>query len=417
VSANEDYFEGATVRGSVVVREEPLQIARRAHRDDAVEHERVAREPDAAVPVSFNVLTARETCELEDPPASDELLGGLVVRGQRIVLGAHTGEGKTTMGLQIIRAIVNAETFLDWAGPGAGARALVVDAEQGLRTVKRRLREARLDKSDSVDYLRVPDGLNLDHDTEQALGLQRLLEEGGYAVVVLDPLYKLHSGDSNAERAAVDLMRVFDAWRDRYRFALLLPVHLRKPIPGERFSIHDVFGSSAYVRGAEVVLGIRRVSNGYAELHFFKDRDGDLEVGDKWGLLFNREDGYRRAPDDEDDEAVMVERLIEYVGANPGQSTTRVTTAVEGRKATLSNILETDDRFRVELRGQSKRWHLTSSTNPFPGDGNGWERVTPATVDQPVPEVAPLFRGAPVGTGETTAVPDQPDRVDAEVGE
>ncbi len=229
----------------------------------------------------LDVLTTRQICELPDPPESDKLLGDFVVRGHRIVVGGHSGEGKTTISLQIVRAIVTGEEFLEWTGAD-NLRALIVDAEQGLRTVKRRLHEAGLDQSDAVDYLRVPDGMALDRDTAQALALQDVLENGQYAVVVLDPLYKLHAGDSNVERGATDLMKIFDSWRDRYRFALLLPVHLRKPIPGERFSIHDVFGSSAYVRGAEIVLGIRRVSHGYAELHFFKDRDGDLEVGARW---------------------------------------------------------------------------------------------------------------------------------------
>ena len=39
-----------------------------------------------------------------------------------------------------------------------GLRALVVDVEEGQRTVKRRLRETGLDKSDRISYLRVPDG-------------------------------------------------------------------------------------------------------------------------------------------------------------------------------------------------------------------------------------------------------------------
>jgi hypothetical protein len=72
----------------------------------------------------------------------------------------------------------------------------------------------------------------------------------------------------------------------------LLPVHCRKPVPGMKFSVHDLFGSSAYVRGAEVVLGLRRVSDGYAKLHFLKDRDGDLPISTAWGLLFDQEEGF-----------------------------------------------------------------------------------------------------------------------------
>jgi hypothetical protein len=246
--------------------------------------------------VLLDVLTARELCALPDPPEDEQLLGPLLLRGQRLVLGAHTGEGKTSMALQIVRALTTGEDFLEWKG--AGGRVLVLDAEQGLRTVKRRLREIGLDESDAVDYVRVPDGLALDSDKRHVTEVEHALERGGYALVVADPLYKLHTGDSNDEREAVDLMRRFDGWRERYGFALLLPVHCRKPVPGMKFSIHDLFGSSAYVRGAEVVLGLRRVSDGYAKLHFLKDRDGDLPIGVAWGLLFDQEEGFRRDPND-----------------------------------------------------------------------------------------------------------------------
>ena len=46
----------------------------------------------------------------------------------------------------------------EFTGSGVG-RALVLDAEQGAKSLKRRLREAELDKRDDVDVIRVPDGL------------------------------------------------------------------------------------------------------------------------------------------------------------------------------------------------------------------------------------------------------------------
>jgi hypothetical protein len=247
-------------------------------------------------PLTLDVLTAHAVTRLPDPPGTDELCGPLVVAGQRLIVGGHTGEGKTSFALQLVRAVTGQEPFLDWQG--AGGRALVLDAEQGLKTVKRRLREAGLADSEAVDYVRVPDGLSLDSDEQHVAEVERVLAAGGYRLVVADPLYKLHSGDSNAEREAVDLMRRLDGWRERHRFALVLPVHCRKPVPGTRFSIHDLFGSSAYVRGAEVVLGLQRVSDGYAKLHFLKDRDGDLPISTAWGLLFDREQGFRRDPND-----------------------------------------------------------------------------------------------------------------------
>ena len=146
----------------------------------------------------LEVATARALCGLPDPPTSEELLGALLVRGQRLVLGGHTGEGKTTMAIAIARAVALEEDFLGWRG--SGGRVLVIDAEQGLKTIKRRLREAGLEECEAIDYVRVPDGLSLDSSDDDAKAVEALLAEGGYALVLADPLYKLHAGDSNDER-------------------------------------------------------------------------------------------------------------------------------------------------------------------------------------------------------------------------
>jgi hypothetical protein len=216
----------------------------------------------------------------------------------------------------------------------------VLDAEQGLRTVKRRLREAGLADCDAVDYVRVPDGLSLDSNPRHVAAVEEALDAGGYAAVVADPLYKLHTGDSNDEREAVDLMRRFDGWRERFRFALELPVHCRKPVPGMKFSIHDLFGSSAYVRGAEVVLGLQRVSDGYAKLHFLKDRDGDLPIGAAWGLLFDREEGFRRDPKDGEPRETALDKVRELLAVDPSLSAKQLEQATGYKERTVRDALK-----------------------------------------------------------------------------
>lgn len=310
--------------------------------------ESVARYQPAARPAAgptFEVLSARATCELPDRPGSQELLGQMLMRGNRLLVGAHTGEGKTTFCLQAVYAVTSRSEFLGWRG--AGGRALIIDAEQGLRTVKRRLREAGLHESDAVDYVRVPDGLALDSNHEHVDAVAAALDGGNYAVVVADPLYKLHTGDSNDERAAVDLMRRFDAWREQYGFALILPVHCRKPPAGAKFTIHEFFGSSAYPRGAEVIIGLQRLRDGYSRLHFFKDRDGDLPIGAKWGLLFGRKDGFRRDPEDEEQKQSATERVQGLLEAQPQLTLGRLVAASGYSERTIRRALKAlgaDDR-------------------------------------------------------------------------
>jgi hypothetical protein len=264
---------------------------------------------DTATGRVLEVQSARDILAIPDPPSDANLLGPLVMRGARTVIGAHTGEGKTTIALQMIQAVTTRRNFLAYTG--AGGKVLIIDAEQGLRTIKRRLREAGLAESTQVDYLRVPDGLALDQNGgSDVVQLEAILEAGQYDLVLADPLYKLHRGDSNEERHAVDLMRLLDAWRERLGFGLILLVHRRKTQVGNRgFTMDDLYGSGAYLRGAEVVLGLHRPRPGYANLHIFKDRDGDLPVGERWGLLFDREEGFRRDPEADKEKETALDKV------------------------------------------------------------------------------------------------------------
>lgn len=243
------------------------------------------------------VVTAAELCARPDPEREAELLGPLVVRGYRTMIAGGTGEGKTVLSLQMLAALTEGRPFLNWQGKG-DCRALVIELEQGERTLKRRLRERGLDRSTAVEFLCVPEGLALDHNEDDREMIDAVLAEGGYDVVVIDPLYKLHTGDSNDERAATDLLKVLDEWRDTYGFALVLVAHTRKALSGNRYppTIHDVFGSSAYTRAPEIVLGISRQGNGRGRLHIMKDRDGDLDIGSKLPLLFTPDEGYQIDP-------------------------------------------------------------------------------------------------------------------------
>lgn len=252
-------------------------------------------------PFAMQVVTAAALCDEPDVDTG-QLLGPLVLSAGRTIVVGDTGEGKTTMALQIVRTILNGDEFVGWEGAGTG-RALIIDLEQGRRSVKRSLRDAGLDGRDDVDLVLVPDGLSLDRDSEHYDELDRVIAEGGYTLVVLDPYYKAHRADEpNAERPIVDLMRMLDRLRADYGFALILPAHPRKEMAGSsgprKLTIHDVSGSSAVTRGAEVVIGIEKVSQGHARLRFLKDREGDLQVGEYWNLLFTQGEGFTRDPQD-----------------------------------------------------------------------------------------------------------------------
>lgn len=259
----------------------------------------------------FDVRTARDLMQTPDPPPEHALLGPLVYRGHRTIIVGDTGHGKTTLGLRMLGAIVAGEPMLGYTGAGVGP-VLVLDLEQGIRSIKRGLREAGLDESDDVLYVSAPDGLALDQDPAHLAALNAALSDHHPVALLLDPYYKAHRADDpNAERNIVDLMRQLDALRVIYQFALLLPAHPRKAAPDQhgsrRLTIHDVAGSGAVTRGAEIVLGLERLGTGYARLRYLKDRDGDLPVGDAVGLLYDRDSGFSLQVDTGDED---LERAI-----------------------------------------------------------------------------------------------------------
>jgi DNA polymerase III delta prime subunit len=132
---------------------------------------------------SLMAVTAKEFCSDVEAERPRELLGPLVLAGDRIVLGADTGQGKTTFALQLVRAIVVGEDCLGWRGIG-GSRALFIDAEQGRWALRRRLEELGLDGHEDVDIVHAPGGLTLDKNGIQQGELEQLIAEGKYDVVV-----------------------------------------------------------------------------------------------------------------------------------------------------------------------------------------------------------------------------------------
>lgn len=333
-------------------------------------------------------ITARELSDLDLPTTRPilgaETRGPLLVPGQRVVLGAQSGAGKTTMCLHMVAAHCSKGRFLEWEG--FGGRAAYVDLEQGLRSAQRRLREVGLDESDDLDYFRIPDGMSLDRSPRQRQWFADAMADGGYDIVVIDPLYKLHRCEGD-EREMVDLLRFLDKLRDELNFCLLLPAHLRKADKTGRSQVtmDDISGRGAIVYGAEVVIGLQLLAGlpesgegwGKSRLHFWKDRDGDLPVGQKWNLSFHPERGYII-----DDRIVKTtaELVTEYLARMHPEPVTvaDIAKAIEKSEKTVSRAIKTIRDGGIEVAevvvaNGRKGYRLAEVYDGEVDDGGGWE--------------------------------------------
>ena len=341
------------------------QVERRRQR--ATDAEAVGKE--GAKPSALTVETSRVLAALPEPPETDMLVGPLVVRGARTIIVGDTGHGKTTFSFLLAAAVLTGSDMLGYHGCGAGP-VLIIDLEQGLRSIKRVLRETGLDDRDDVLVVRAPDGLSLDSDQPQRAELAAVIAHRRPALVILDPYYKAHRGDANDERPIVDLMRYLDALRTEHNFALILPAHPRKdPLSktARKLTLHDVAGSGAVVRGAEIVLALERLSHGYARLRFLKDRDGDLPINEAWGLLFDRDEGFRRDPSDGAPARDLHSEIAAYVAEHPRLSTNDIAQGVSAGRARVSEILKSSDLFTFEAGPNRSRLWVARDAETHPG--------------------------------------------------
>jgi len=287
--------------------------------------------------VTLAPVSLKQISEMPDP-GYKELLGPLVYRGLRTLVGAATGEGKTTLVMWMLRAIVNGEGFLGYKriGPddeGNRPKVLVIDAEQSVPDIQRLAKETGMEQSEDIMYVHVPDGLHLGDSSNDAIELERIIEQMRPDVVVVDPAYKVASIDSNSEREVVDLMRLFDRWRAEYGFAFIMPVHTRKgdkKNPGGQPTLDDIFGSGAFSRGAEVILGLRMGEPGYSRMYVWKHRPGGLDKNTHFDMTFDRDTGYSII---EKETVQTVQQIIESALARRPEGMTAETLADETGKS------------------------------------------------------------------------------------
>lgn len=324
--------------------------------------------PDRGPSFLERTLTAKAFCAI-DRPDPVPVIGPLGYLGGRTVVAGSSGDGKTTFCLQAMTAAVYGSEFIGYKGAG-GMRGLVLDAEQDGFMAEAGLRGAGLAESEEIDILHLPEGAAFDTKSWERQWMFEVLEAGQYGVVLADPLYKLLEGDSSSEREARALMALWDQWRMGVRvpwqpFLLLMPMHARKPLPKTKFTMADIFGSSAWVRGAEVVMGIQQVNHGYSMLYPWKRRGriGDVDgvpfqKGDAIGLTFDDDNLFRRGKAQAKEKAADAVRRLIFEETGNGWTREMLMEAIPGRDGKASG--STIDRALKDM-GDEIEWTTDSS--------------------------------------------------------
>lgn len=329
--------------------------------------------------------TFRDLNELPDAD-HEQMLGELLVRGHRLLIGADSGHGKSTFVNDMIRCLATGEVFLEskhFTGippgkrdDGAPYRVLVIDCEQSDRTVKKRLREAGIQDLEYCHYWLIPEGLDISNPAMVDYQvLETALVDLKPDVVVIDPLFKMHKGDPNDAKLAAMVMSAVDNWRATYNFGLIIPVHVRKLASGQaanrKISLSDVYGAGTWTWGSEVVVGIERhkdpVSGRQSStLRWLKCRDDASMFEQSWGMVLTTGGVFRRLLDASDTTPAGKEEAKER-----GKTLLLNLLVESGRRFTIRELWEETRQATgfeyAQVSGIVTQWWSVSPLNPKEG--------------------------------------------------
>lgn len=208
--------------------------------------------PMGVAPPSPNIMDF-----LQQETTTDWLVPGLIERGDRLMLTAAEGAGKSTlirqMGVQIASGIHPwRHTFIN------PCRVLVIDVENSVPQIQRALRPLTVIAGENLD----PDNFRIEVKTEgldltnrhDARWLFERVAVNRPDIVTIGPVYKLHASDPIDEMPARAVAKVLDEIRSRYGCALFIEAHSAKG--GGKRSLMP-FGASLWLRWPEFGYGIR----------------------------------------------------------------------------------------------------------------------------------------------------------------
>jgi len=241
------------------------------YRDDLSDNSKLSRSqsilldllPQTVAKPTGRLVDWSDFIKEDEDDSYDWIIPNLLERGERVMVVASEGVGKTFLARQIAllsAAGIHPFTF-EQMKP---IRTLTVDLENPQRIIRRTSRDIQI-KSQKYGFcakpeahlLIKPDGLDLMKSADRTY-LEENIEQIKPDLLLLGPIYKsfVDPGGRTSESVAIEIAKYFDSLREWFGFAMWLEHHA--PL-GTTMSTRDLrpFGSAVWSRWPEFGLSLQ----------------------------------------------------------------------------------------------------------------------------------------------------------------
>lgn len=192
------------------------------------------------------------------PPLAPELIRGILRQGHKMLLAGASKAGKSYMLLELAIAIAEGKQWLGW--DVAQGKVLYVNLELDAISCMHRIKDlyqalewAPLNRKNlEVWHLR---GKALPLDV-LAPKLVRRAQKGGFTAIILDPLYKVLTGDENSAHEMAKFCNNFDKICLELGVATIYCHHHSKGGQGHKSSKDRSSGSGVFARDPDALLDL-----------------------------------------------------------------------------------------------------------------------------------------------------------------
>ncbi len=190
------------------------------------------------------------------PPLAPELITGVLRRGHKLLL---SGASKASKSFALIELAISIAEGRSWLGfPCARGRVLYVNLELDTNSCWNRI----LDVYDALDW-NISNNLDVWNLRGQALPMDRLApklirrsRKQHYDAIIIDPIYKVITGDENAADQMAKFCNQFDKVCTELGCAVIYCHHHSKGSQGSKRSMDRASGSGVFARDPDALLDL-----------------------------------------------------------------------------------------------------------------------------------------------------------------